>query len=168
MRAKKDNVRPPTLPENVMLECCNYIPKFAEIHNHAPICDIQNFLEINFEILILPNTLRKALKRQSSLVRPKVTPTEESKMHIDEVQLKECFDTVAHLINHISTDFAFNLDEPGFRKYFDATKSDIDLPENLDIKHFPVQRNEKRNTLLGAITASWRILIPLMEYFAFL
>ena len=161
-RGKKDNGRPPTLPENVMLECCNYICKCAEMHNPATICDIQNFLETNYEIFILPDTLRKALKRQRSLVIRKVTPIEESRMHIDEVQLNEYFETLASLINHIPADFVINLDESGFQKYVDARKSYIVLPENIDINHFPVQRNEKRITLLGAITASGRTLKPLL------
>ena len=162
LRGPKGAGRPSLLPLGVAEEIHRYISKCASLSMPATICDIQHYLHESFEINILPDTLRKFIKRSGRCHLKKVEAIEAERMRVSSESLADYYKRLANTINEMPADFVLNLDESGFEKFADARKQFIVVPNEMKIYNHPVERNEKRVTLLGCISASGKSLKPLV------
>lgn len=152
--------RPRSIPAEVERKLFLYIEENAICHP-VTISDIQNYLQNVHNIDIGANTLRKYLKRSGLFQLKKVEAIEAERLRVTADSLNSYFNRLRLALDGLPADMVFNLDESGFDMFADARKKWVVLPKGSDVCYYGVERNEKRVTLLGCISAAGSSLRPL-------
>ena len=130
----------------------------------ATVEDVRKFLEDQFDLIVVPDSLRHWIRRQPDLVLKEVAPMEAARCSVQDQDISEYYQRLRALIQDVPADLVCNFDESGFDAFADAQSIHVIAPvgREKEAAAYPVRRNEKRVTLLACISASGRALRPLV------
>lgn len=158
--------RPSIIPNDVRDKLIASVQEAFERRIPLTFEDIRDYLLTECNISININTLRKFVSRNDQLRVVQGVPLEDTRLFSSEEDIQAYFDRIREVITvgQIPSGFIFNLDEVGFDSYVDARKIKRIVPSHYVQNEIPtpVSRQEKRATLLVAISADGRTVKPLV------
>jgi hypothetical protein len=126
--------------------------------------DIQIHIFDNLNIMLEGQTLRHLISSEPRLSVAEGVPMEEERVNCDAAEIDAYYGNLDHILQTFPASFVINLDETGHQEWADRRKGKVVVPSSHagPTINIPVSRQEKRATLLGAITASGEHLKPLV------
>jgi hypothetical protein len=128
----------------------------------ATIAEAIRFIENQYRINVIPNTLRHALARDGRIKSVTATPMEDTRMAVTIEQIEQHFALLTDLLTGVPSPFVCNMDEMGHQEWADATEKVCYVPSDLQTNHvnYPVSRKGKRITLIACISADGSFMRP--------
>ena len=158
--------RPSVIPSDVCPQLIAHVREAFEKRIPLTFEDLRDYLLTQFDITININTLRKFVSRNDQLRVVQGVPLEDTRLFSSAEEIDAYFVRIREVITvgEIPSGFVFNLDEVGFDSYVDARKIKRVVPCHYvgDEIPTPVSRQEKRATLLVAISADGQTVKPLV------
>ena len=120
------------------------------------------YVSDNFQKIIEYDTMRHIISNSHHLKSVTGIPMEVNRIECSEIEIDKHFETVEKLLEYVPAQFYYNADESGFQSWSDARKIKVIVPieHNSNEISIPINRNEKRASLLGCICADGTTLPP--------
>lgn len=122
------------------------------------------FLAEQFNVHLLPNTLRQKVRSDRELKLIKGIPMEKQRLECDITEIQSYFALLSENVDDVPAPFVFNLDESGFQDWADRRERTVIVPSTCsdDRIGMPIDRATKRSSLLLCIAADGTWLKPLL------
>jgi hypothetical protein len=122
-----------------------------------PVCydTILDWLYYEHQFTILPDTLRHLIRRADAFKTISGIPIELKRCALPAEVIEGDFNCLAQNIANVPASFIFNIHESGFQEFVDTHKIQVVVPVSFlyySVK-VPVNRSEKRSTILAALSA---------------
>ena len=126
--------------------------------------EILDMLMYRFEKIVLPDTLRHIIYKNSDLKVIMGVPMEQSRINVSPEEIDGWYDYLNFSIEGIPGEFIFNIDETGCQEWNDAARVKVMVPRTYEGNTIPVPKNKnmKRSTLVAAIAADGSTLTPMV------
>lgn len=154
--------RPPVLNDEQVTAVTAFIRQRWELHDPASVCDVLNFIWEQFEISVIPDTLRRWLNTRSDFRIARSRPMEDHRLQVSAGDIDAYFGLLTQAIEGVPSGLIFNLDESGFQRFVDLKHSSIVVPRDASHALHSVSRQEKRATFLLTVAADGTCLKPLL------
>ena len=124
--------------------------------------DIQDFINEQFDIVLLPDTIRHLVRKNPHLKTVHGLPMDQSRLQSSPEDIDLYFELISKDFQGVPSSFIFNLDETGFDDWADKAECCAVVPATFPDAEIlvPVSRQTKRATLLGCIAADGSSLKP--------
>jgi hypothetical protein len=126
--------------------------------------ELLNELDLEFGIVLLPDTLRHIIARLPFCKTVAGIPQDASRVECDESEIDAFYAQLEQIITSVPACVIYNVDEVGFDSWVDATRTSVIVPADYqgDQIAMPVTRSDARATMVACIAANDRSLKPLI------
>lgn len=159
---RKSHGRPPLLSAEQSADVEAFIQARCNDHDPATVCDLQNFIWENFQLSVLPDTLRKWVNRTTQFKTARSQPMEDRRLQTRTQDIESYLSELAEAVDGIPSALVLNLDESGFQRFVDSKHETVIVPRDVTRAFHPVSRQEKRATFLLTVAADGSALKPLV------
>jgi hypothetical protein len=137
-----------------------------EFEQGRPVCydTILDWLYCEHHLTVLLDTLRHLIHQTDAFKTISGIPIESKRCALTVEVIEDHFNPLAQNFANVPASFIFNIDESGFQEFVDAHEIQIVVPASFlhDSVTVPVNRSEKRSTMLAAIRADGSYLTPMV------
>ena len=167
MRSKKTTLspgRPPILP----MECLNTIKQiiYENFNQRKPVTYDYLIDEIQkqYKIVVKPDTLRHICRGIPDIKSVRGEPMEKERVNSSREDILNYYTELEAVIEDVPGGFIFNVDESGCSDWCDAQEMRVLVPSSYEENSIkiPIDRNSKRATLVGCISADGKCMKPLI------
>ena len=158
--------RPSILNEEHLMLIGHHVESKMEGSKSPDFPALQNWIYKNFNIDLSVNTLIKIIDRSQTMKSCIGLPMEQARAEVPLEVIIDYYDRLSRYLEalNIPPCFMFNVDESGFQEFVDAVPVPVIVPidYNDDTVAVSVNRNKKRASMIGCISADGSALKPMI------
>lgn len=157
--------RPPKLTPEEISQLADEVAVRFYAQNPMTFLEMQCYVFEKFQKYVKRRSLYSIIRRSGFFKVAKAKVIEANRATVSPEQIQDFYNFIRQSgIEEVPPWAISNLDEVGCQKFVDARDSHIIVPAGVDGKEFelPVERNEKRSTLLACITLDGTYMKPLV------
>ena len=141
----------------------NEIGRLISIGDYPTLNDIVQYVIENIQKCISPETIRNYIINSGFNIIVG-NPMEEDRAKVNDEDIDNYYDNLAHEINGTPASLIFNMDEAGEDDYVDTHSYHVIVPSEYPNKsiNIPVRRKCKRSALIHCISCDGTYLKPLL------
>ena len=131
--------------------------------DYPTIEDIAHFIFMRFTKYPSKLTIKRMIKQRITGYKiVETTPLDELRFDCELDEIKKYYKKLDQEAKNVPVGFIFNLDESGQNQYQDSRNIFVVVPEDVDIKSYPISRATKRITLLHCISTDGSSCDPMI------
>ena len=163
-KMQKMQGHPSYLTQEQEEELILYIQMRCEIHKHMTPKDLEDYISNNFQIDVSPSWHNHFIKRHCDKLCTTIAyPQEKGRIQVTKQEGEIHIENLKKYVQGVPTELIFNIDEVGTQKWSDKKNKRVIAPitlKNTRIE-YPVERSEKRMSLICAISMAGDTLTPM-------
>lgn len=139
---------------------------YTKFENKEPVSFdfLLDALDYTFGTVISPDTLRHFCRALKGIKVITGIPMDNKRIDVDQEHITQYYEELKEITNNIPAKFIFNIDEAGCSSWADRHRVKVLVPEcyESDRISIPEDRNSKRSTLVGCISADGNSFKPMI------